>query len=280
MASLMYPHLDPVAISLGPVKIHWYGLMYMCAFLYFLYVGKWRIKKYGHPYLTTKFLDDFLFYGICGVVIGGRLGYCLFYQPVLYFSHPLNIFKIWDGGMSFHGGMLGVFLAVYIYARQRNQGFFELTDFVAPLVPMGIFFGRVGNFINGELWGRIADINIPFLMIYPQSGSMLPRYPSEIYEAIGEGIIFTIILFIYAHKPRKVGQVSGVFLFTYGIIRFTLEYFREPDAFLLQFAQKTGLSMGQWLCVPMIIAGIIIFYLATKGKFYTTLVKADTKSAA
>jgi phosphatidylglycerol:prolipoprotein diacylglycerol transferase len=264
---LMYPKFNPVAVSLGPIKVHWYGLMYLLAFLFFLYGGKWRLKKYGHSFLTNKLIDDFLFYGAIGVVVGGRLGYCLFYQPMYYLTHPLNIVKTWDGGMSFHGGMLGVFIAIYLFAKSQKRSFFELSDFVAPLVPMGLFFGRMGNFINGELWGRIATSNIPWAMIYPQSGSMLPRHPSELYEALGEGILLTIILWCYATKSRKVGQVSGVFLMSYGLIRFTLEYFREPDAFLQSLVVKTGLSMGQWLCVPMIVAGVLIFYYASKGTF-------------
>ena len=261
---LMYPNINPVALSLGPVKIHWYGVMYMFAFIYFVLVGKWRLKLYGHPVITNSIIDDMLFYGALGVILGGRLGYCIFYQPMFYLEHPLNIIQTWNGGMSFHGGLIGVLLAMYILARKNGSTFFVFSDFIAPLVPMGLFFGRMGNFINGELWGRITTATIPWAMVFPQSGSMLPRHPSELYEALGEGIILTLILCIYAHKSRKVGQVSGVFMISYGCIRFFLEYFREPDSFLLEFAQKTGLSMGQWLCVPMIVAGIIIFYYATK----------------
>lgn len=166
--------------------------------------------------------------------------------------------------MSFHGGMLGVLFVAYMFARKYKQNFFVVSDFIAPLVPMGLFFGRIGNFINGELWGRITTSTIPWAMIYPQSGSMLPRHPSELYEALGEGILLFLILWIYASKPRKVGQISGIFVIGYGIIRFCLEFFREPDAFLLSFAHRTGLSMGQWLCVPMILAGIIIYYYSSK----------------
>jgi phosphatidylglycerol:prolipoprotein diacylglycerol transferase len=261
---LMYPKIDPVAFSIGGLKVHWYGMMYMIGFLFFLFVGKLRVKKYGHSFLTPKLIDDTLFYAALGVVIGGRLGYCLFYQPAFYLTHPLNIVKTWDGGMSFHGGMLGVFVAVYLFSRKHKGTFFELADFIAPIVPFTLFFGRIGNFINGELWGRITTANIPWAMVFPQSGSMLPRHPSQLYEALGEGIILGVFLMIYAHKPRKVGQTSGMFMIGYGLIRFIIEYFREPDAFLENFTKVTHLSMGQWLCAPMIIVGVIIYVWATK----------------
>ncbi len=261
---LMYPHINPVALAIGPLKIHWYGVMYMLAFICFVVVGKWRVRHYNHPIMTMAAVDDMLFYGALGVVIGGRLGYCLFYQPEYYLLHPIDIIKTWDGGMSFHGGLIGVLIATFLAAKKHNTTFFVISDFIAPLVPMGLFFGRIGNFINGELWGRITTSTIPWSMIYPQSGSMLPRHPSELYEALGEGILLAIILWVYANKPRKIGQISGIFMIGYGAIRFFLEYFREPDAFLLTFAAKTHLSMGQWLCIPMILAGILIFYFATK----------------
>lgn len=262
---LTYPQLNPVAISLGPINVHWYGIMYVFGFLFFVYCGKWRLKKYGSNFWTAKLIDDFVFYGALGVVIGGRLGYCLFYQPSNYFANPLDILKVYKGGMSFHGGMLGVIVVAYLFASRHKQNFFVISDFLAVLVPMGLFFGRIGNFINGELWGRVTTSSlIPWAMIYPQSGSLLPRHPSEIYEALGEGILLMIILWFYARKPRKTGQVSGMFLLCYGLIRFCLEYFRAPDIFLSQFAKNTGLSMGQWLCVPMIIAGLIIFIWASK----------------
>lgn len=266
MEPLIYPNFDRVALSLGPINVYWYGVMYMLAFLFFLYGGKWRIRKYGHPHLTPQFFDGFLVYGILGVLIGGRLGNCLFYSPGYYFANPLEFFKVWNGGMAFHGGAIGVLVAVYIYAGRHKCGFFEITDVCIPLVPVGLFFGRIGNCINGELWGRIATIKIPFLMIYPQSGSMLPRYPSDIYEVLGEGVLLTIIMWVYASKPRKTAQVSAVFLLGYGLIRFFLEFFREPDAFLFASGLKLGLSVGQWLELPMIIAGLVIFYLGSKNK--------------
>ncbi|MCE2705980.1 MAG: prolipoprotein diacylglyceryl transferase [Proteobacteria bacterium] len=261
---LMYPHLNPVAVSLGPIKIHWYGIMYVLGFLFFIYAGKWRLKKYGNIFWTNKLIDDFIFYGALGVVLGGRLGYCLFYQPAFYFAHPLSILKVWDGGMAFHGGMLGVILVMYLFAKFNRAGFFIVSDFTVLLVPMGLFFGRMGNFINGELWGRFTTTVLPWAMVFPQSGSMLPRHPSQLYEALGEGLLLTLILWVYASKARKSGQVSGLFVMGYGIIRFCLEYFRQPDVFLTDLVQNTGLSMGQWLCIPMIIVGAIIFIYASK----------------
>ena len=259
---LMYPQFDPVAISLGPVKIHWYGLMYLIGFLLFLYVGKWRLKKYGHPFLTSKLLDDFLFYGALGVVIGGRLGYCLFYQPAYYLANPLDILKTWTGGM---------------FSRKHKSTFFVMGDFVAPLVPFGLFFGRIGNFINGELVGRFSSVDLPWGMVFPASGSMLPRHPSQLYEAFGEGVILLLVLWIYARKPRKVGQISGLFLITYGVVRFCLEYFREPDSFAIWVQQSSGLSLGQWYSLPLIIVGLIIFYYASKGVFQPVVINKDIK---
>ncbi|MBP9742711.1 MAG: prolipoprotein diacylglyceryl transferase [Burkholderiales bacterium] len=261
---LMYPKLNPIALNLGSLKVHWYGIMYMLGFIFFIIAGKWWVKKYKTPYITSKLVDDMLFYGVLGVVVGGRLGYCLFYQPAFYLSHPLDIIRTWDGGMSFHGGMLGVFVATYLLAYKHHRNFFEFTDFLAPLIPPSLFFGRIGNFINGELWGRITSENIPWAMVFPQSGTMLPRHPSQLYEALGEGVLLMIILWVYASKPRKMGQVSGIFMIGYGCIRFVLEYFRQPDSFLSYLPEKTGFSMGQWLCVPMIIAGVIIYAVATK----------------
>jgi phosphatidylglycerol:prolipoprotein diacylglycerol transferase len=263
---LIYPNFNPVAFSIGGFKIHWYGIMYILGFMFFVVVGKWRVKYYEYKIINAKLIDDMLFYGVLGVIIGGRLGYCLFYQPQFYLTHPFDIVKTWNGGMSFHGGMLGVFVAIYLMAVKHKRNFFEYSDFIAPLIPAALFFGRLGNFINGELWGRITTATIPWAMIFPQSGSMLPRHPSQLYEALFEGVLLLIILWVYAHKQRKVGQISGVFMIGYGIIRFLLENFREPDSFLLSVPQHTGLTMGQWLCLPMILAGIIIYVLAATNR--------------
>ena len=264
---LMYPTFNPVAISLGPLKVHWYGLMYLISFLWFLYGAKWRIRKFGHPILTEQMIDDFLFYGALGTVIGGRLGYCLFYQPAFYLTHPLDIVKTWDGGMSFHGGMLGVFVAIYCFARKIKSNFFVISDFVAPFIPICLLFGRLGNFINGELWGRFSSQTLPWGMVFPQSGSMLPRHPSQLYEALAEGVILFLVLLIFTtSKSRKLGQTSGVFMIGYGLSRFTLEFFRQPDAFASNIVQLTGLSLGQFYSLPMILAGVAIYCWGCKSK--------------
>lgn len=264
---LMYPKIDPVAFSLGPIKFHWYGLMYVLSFSFFVYAAKWRIKKYGHPVMTEKLVDDFLLSGILGTVIGGRLGFCLFYQPGFYLSHPLEMLKTWDGGMSFHGGMIGVFVAIYWFAHRVKSNFFVISDFVAPFIPICLMFGRIGNFINGELWGRLCSANLPWGMVFPDSGTMLPRHPSQLYEAFTEGVVLFVVLAIYAgRKERKLGQTSGVFMIGYGLARFSLEFFREPDAFATGIVQATGLSLGQFYSLPMIIAGILILWWGSKSQ--------------
>ncbi len=252
---LIHPQFDPAAIRIGSFAIHWYGLMYLLAFAQFLLLGRIRIRAPQYQALgwTYKDLEDLLFAGVLGVVLGGRIGYTLFYMPGFYLSHPLDILKIWEGGMSFHGGLLGVLLALLWFANRQKTHFFVVSDLVAPLVPFGLAFGRLGNFINGELWGRPTDL--PWAMIFPMVDN-LPRHPSQIYQFLGEGITLGIVLWIYARKPRKIGQVSGLFLLGYGICRFLAEFAREPDAFLGLLG--LGLSMGQWLSIPMIFFGIYL----------------------
>ena len=255
---LIHPQFDPAAIRIGSFAIHWYGLMYLMAFAQFLLLGRLRIRSPQYQALgwSYKDLEDLLFAGVLGVVLGGRLGYTLFYQPDFYLTHPLNILKLWEGGMSFHGGLLGVILAMLWFAHRHKTTFFVVSDLVAPLVPFGLAFGRLGNFINGELWGRPTDL--PWAMIFPQVDS-LPRHPSQIYQFLGEGILLGIILWIFSSKPRPLGQVSGLFLLGYGVCRFLAEFAREPDAFLGLLG--LGLSMGQWLSLPMIFFG---FYLIVR----------------
>jgi phosphatidylglycerol:prolipoprotein diacylglycerol transferase len=257
---LIHPQFDPAAIRIGSFAIHWYGLMYLMAFAQFLLLGRLRIHAARYQALgwTYKDLEDLLFTGVLGVVLGGRLGYTLFYMPAYYLAHPLDILKVWEGGMSFHGGLLGVLLALYWFAKKQKTTFFVVSDLVAPLVPFGLAFGRLGNFINGELWGRPTDL--PWAMVFPMVDK-IPRHPSQIYQLLGEGILLGVVLWMYSSKQHRVGQVSGLFLLGYGVCRFLAEYAREPDAFLglLGF----GLSMGQWLCVPMILFG---FYLMTAFK--------------
>jgi len=259
---LVHPQFDPVAIQLGPVGIHWYGLTYLVAFGLFLWLATLRTRQpqFAQTGWSRREVEDMLFWGVLGVVIGGRLGYVLFYKPGYYASHPLEILMVWKGGMSFHGGLLGVIGALALYARQRARPFFEVMDLIAPCVPLGLASGRVGNFINGELWGRAADPSLPWAMVFPQSGSAIARHPSQLYQVALEGVLLFVLLWLYARKPRALGQVSGVFLVGYGLLRFVAEFFREPDSFLGPLA--LGMSMGQWLCVPMVLAGALIWLRA------------------
>ena len=256
---LIHPQFDPVAIHIGSYGIHWYGLTYLAGFLAFLWLGRRRIAALKEPSLNAKLLDDLLFYGVIGVILGGRLGYVLFYKASYYISHPLEILAVWQGGMSFHGGFLGVIIAMALIARSRQLTWLTITDFIAPLVPPGLAFGRIGNFINGELWGRPTDV--PWAMVFPQVNS-LPRHPSQLYEFALEGVLLFALLWLYARKPRPIGAISGLFLIGYGSLRFLVEFTREPDNFLglLSF----GLSMGQWLSLPMVIAGVLLMALSTR----------------
>ena len=256
---LMHPQFDPVALQLGPVAIHWYGITYLVAFALFLFLAKRRLQH--QPYAdwvaqgkwAIQDVDDLLTYGVIGVVLGGRVGYCLFYKLAYYAQHPIEVLYVWEGGMSFHGGMLGVIAAMALFAWQRKRPWLAVTDFIAPCVPTGLAAGRVGNFINGELWGKAADPDLSWAMAFPQSGSLLARHPSQLYQFLGEGLLLFAVMWFYARKPRQVGAVSGVFLMGYGLMRFMAEYFREPDAHLGLLA--LGWSMGQWLCVPMVAVG-------------------------
>ncbi|WP_430232343.1 prolipoprotein diacylglyceryl transferase [Nitrosomonas communis] len=255
---LIHPQFDPVAISVGPLSIHWYGLMYLIGFFLFIMLGRYRIKHNLQSVITPTLLDDALFYGVLGVILGGRLGHVLFYQFSYYLQHPLEIFAIWQGGMSFHGGFIGVILAMALLAHKHKLPWLAVTDFIAPLVPLGLGAGRIGNFINGELWGRPTDV--PWGMIFPHVDN-LPRHPSQLYEFALEGIAFFILLWIYSSKPRPVGAVSGMFLIGYGVFRSFAEFFREPDDGFMGIL-TLGVSMGQWLSLPMIIAGIAMLVWA------------------
>ena len=259
---LVHPQFDPIALQLGPVGIHWYGLTYLAAFGLFLGLATLRTRQpqYAQAGWTRRDVEDMLFYGVLGVVIGGRLGYALFYKPGYYAAHPLEVAMVWKGGMSFHGGLLGVLGALALYARKRGRPFLEVMDLIAPCVPLGLASGRVGNFINGELWGRAADPSLPWAMIFPQSGTTIARHPSQLYQVALEGVLLFVLLWLYARRPRELGQVSGAFLVGYGVLRFIAEYFREPDGFLGPLA--LGLSMGQWLCVPMVLAGAVLWLRA------------------
>ena len=249
---LIHPQFDPAANRIGSFAIHWYGLMYAVGFIGAWLLAIYRAKKPNSGW-TIDEVSDLLFYTALGVILGGRVGYMLFYDLPNFLSHPWIVFQVWQGGMSFHGGLLGVLFAFYLFSRKTGKHFFDITDFASPLVPIGLATGRIGNFINGELWGRITDV--PWAMVFPLVDSV-PRHPSQIYQLLGEGVLLGIAIWIYAGKPRRVGQISGFFLLGYGICRFLAEYAREPDSFLGLLG--LGLSMGQWLCMPMILFGICL----------------------
>ena len=260
---LVHPQFSPVALQLGPVAIHWYGITYLVAFGLFLWLAARRVRlpQFAERGWTRRDVEDLLFYGVMGVVIGGRLGYVLFYKPGYYAANPLEILAVWKGGMAFHGGLLGVLGAMALFARVRGRRFFDVTDLIAPCVPLGLASGRIGNFINGELWGRAADPSLPWAMVFPQAGDAVPRHPSPLYQFALEGVLLFVLLWLYARRPRKLGQVSGIFLIGYGLLRFVAEYFREPDNFLGLLA--LNMSMGQWLSLPMVAAGIGIWWWGT-----------------
>ena len=258
---LVHPQFDPVALALGPIAVRWYGLMYLLAFAAFYFLGRRRILQRPGSGWNLEILDDLLFWGVLGVVLGGRLGQVLFYEPGYYLAHPAEILAVWKGGMSFHGGFLGVLVAMAAWGRKNGKTFFSVTDFIAPLVPLGLAAGRLGNFINGELWGRVADASLPWAMIFPQVDAE-PRHPSQLYQAGLEGLGLFLVLWLYSSRPRPTGAVSGVFLMGYGIFRFLAEYFREPDAGI--FGHSYAISMGQWLSLPMVAVGILIFALARR----------------
>lgn len=247
---LTHPDFDPIVIAFGPVAIRWYGLMYLAAFGAFWWLGTRRVAA-GRAPVTREQFDDLLFFGILGVIAGGRLGYVLFYKPAYYLEHPLEIFYVWQGGMSFHGGFLGVLLAMAWLARKHGQRWIEVMDFVAPLVPLGLAAGRLGNFINGELWGRVTEVS--WGMVF-RHGGPLPRHPSQLYEMFAEGLLLFVLLWVYSSRPRPRAAVSALFLIGYGLGRFACEFTREPDDFLGLLA--FGLSMGQWLSVPMVLVGL------------------------
>ena len=262
---LIQPQFNPVALQIGPIAVHWYGLTYLAAFGLFMWLGSRRLKHKpfvdltGTAAYTLKDVEDILFMGVVGVVVGGRLGFCLFYKPMFYLAHPLDVFAVWQGGMSFHGGLLGVMVAETWYAVSRGRPLLQLADFIAPCVPTGLACGRLGNFINGELWGRVADPALPWGMVFRGAGD-LPRHPSQIYQFLLEGMLLFVLLWWYARRAPKTGRVAAAFLFGYGALRFIAEYFREPDDYLGLLS--LGLSMGQWLCLPMLLGGAALWWWA------------------
>ncbi|MBG2803505.1 prolipoprotein diacylglyceryl transferase [Proteus sp. DFP240708] len=275
---LKFPEIDPVMFSIGPVSLHWYGMMYLVGFVFALWLANRRAAKPNSGWNKNE-VETLLYVGFVGVFIGGRLGYVLFYNLPVFLNDPLYLFKVWDGGMSFHGGLIGVICAMIWFAKRTKRKFFQVADFVAPLIPFGLGLGRIGNFINGELWGRVT-LDTPWAFLFPTSRSadlqlvaqdpttllpiiqeygVLPRHPSQLYEMLLEGVVLFIILNIFVRKSRPVGSVSGLFLIGYGAFRIIVEFFRQPDAQLGLFG---GVSMGQILSIPMILLGIIFMVWA------------------
>lgn len=254
---LKYPEIDPVAISIGPLDIRWYGIMYLVGFVAGFLLLNRRAKRPGSGW-TTEQVSDLIFYGAMGVILGGRIGYILFYNFSAFLNDPLTLFKVWQGGMSFHGGLLGVMIAVWLFARHTKKSYWDILDFGAPIVPIGLGLGRIGNFIGGELYGRVTDG--PWGMVFPTGGE-LARHPSQLYQATLEGLALFAILWFFSRKPRPRYAVSGLFALFYGIFRFVAEFAREPDAHL-GFIAFDWLTMGQLLSVPLILVGVFLLYLA------------------
>ena len=254
-----YPDINPVAIDLGAVKVHWYGLMYLIGFTGSWWLGVVRSRQPGSDWNKDQ-VSDVIFYGALGVILGGRIGYILFYNFSAFVDNPMIMFKIWQGGMSFHGGMIGVFIALYLFARKTNRTFFQVSDFIAPMVPIGLGAGRIGNFINKELPGRPVDTPLPWALDY---GDHVARHPSALYQALTEGLLLFLILFIFSRRPRPVMAVSAVFMIGYGCFRFITEFFRTPDQHL-GFVAFGWMTKGQQLSLPMIIFGLYLIFLIHK----------------
>lgn len=264
---LTYPFIDPVLVSLGPIAIHWYGVMYVIAFGLAYSIARYRLKNtYYRHFMTDVILSDLLFYAMLGTVIGGRVGYVLFYNFPAFIADPLWLFRVWEGGMSFHGGMLGVTVAVMLLSKKHRIRPFAVLDFIAPMASLGLFFGRIGNFIGGELYGKITDL--PWGVVFPDGG-LLPRHPTQLYEAFLEGALLSLILFIYSKKPRPVMSVSALLLIGYGVFRFLVEFVREPDSHIGYLAFN-WVTVGQILSLPMIAGGGLMLYLAYKYNIHPT----------
>lgn len=256
-----FPRIDPVAVSLGPLQIHWYGLMYLLGFAAFFWLGRYRASTPGSRIKRDQ-ISDLLFYGILGTIIGGRIGYMVAYNFARLAEDPLSLVYVWEGGMSFHGGLAGVVVALWLFARRRRLRLLEVTDFAAPLVPIGLGAGRIGNFINGELWGRVSEV--PWAVVFPHAG-MQPRHPSQLYEFLLEGVVLFVVLWFYSRKPRAVGSVSALFAIAYALMRFAVEFLRAPDAHI-GFIAWGWLTLGQALSVPLLLLGVVLLFISRMPK--------------
>lgn len=270
---LTYPSIDPVAINLGPLKIHWYGLMYVIGIAAAWLLGRWRAQSDNNP-LKPEQIDDLIFYIALGLVLGGRIGYILFYNFSAFIDEPLILFKVWQGGMSFHGGLIGALLATGLFARKYGHRFFEVTDFNTPLVPIGLGAGRIGNFINGELWGKTTDV--PWAMVFPGAGP-LQRHPSQLYEALLEGVLLFMITWTYSSRPRPMMAITGLGLLLYGAFRFAVEFVRLPDAHIGYLAFD-WLTLGQVLSIPMIVIGMAMMLIAYQRAASTAARESSARS--
>lgn len=278
MHYIVFPKFDPIIFSIGPLSLHWYGLMYLIGFIFAMWLAARRADNPNSGWSRQE-VESLLYSGFLGVFLGGRIGYVLFYNLQLFLDNPLYLFKVWDGGMSFHGGLIGVIVVIIWFARKTQRSFFQVSDFIAPLIPFGLGAGRLGNFINGELWGRVAP-NFSWAMLFPGSEredrallvfhpewqalfdtyGVLPRHPSQLYELVLEGLVLFVILNLFIGKPRPTGSVSGLFLIGYGVFRIIVEFFRQPDAQLGLY--ENFFSMGQILSLPMVLAGFLIMIWA------------------
>ena len=274
---MQYPDIDPVAISLFGLQIHWYGLMYLIGF-----VGAWllchhRSKQPGSLWNAQQ-VSDLIFFGAVGVILGGRIGYTLFYNFSGFLADPLSLVRLWQGGMSFHGGMIGVLIALWLFARKSGKRYFEVVDFGVPMVPLGLAAGRIGNFINGELWGRASDV--PWAMVFPGDPLQISRHPSQLYQSLLEGVLLFAVLWFYSSRPRPLGAVTGLFGAGYGTCRIIAEFFREPDAHI-GFIAFDWLTMGQILSLPMVVIGVAMMVWAYRTQpLASAPVKAPTRKGA
>lgn len=268
---LVHPQFDPVAFSLGPLSVHWYGLMYLVAFVAGWGLARLRIRQAWRNW-TAEQADDLLFYVALGIILGGRIGYALFYNFPQVVENPLWLFKLWTGGMSFHGGFLGVMVALWLFCRRHGKAYWDVVDFVAPLIPTRLLVGRIGNFINGELPGRVVTGDLPWAMVYPQVDA-LARHPSQLYQALTEGVVLFVLVWFFSRRPRPRFAVSGLFALGYGTLRFCTEFFREPDAHIGYLAWD-WLTMGQVLCLPMIAVGIFLLWYAYRKRIMPVIAEA------